>query len=170
MSASLNKVQLLGHLGKTPEIRTTQEGTKIANFSLATSEYWKDKTTHERKEKTEWHKIVVFNERLAEITEMYLKKGSKVYIEGQLQTRKWTDKEGKEKYVTEIVLQKFKGEILLMDSKSDSHPPEAPQYEGPRYTHPYDKPLAAYSGNSGDTPYVDIELAVNKEVNDEIPF
>src|SRR5208337_2885440 len=116
--SSLNKVQLIGRLGQSPDVRHTQTGGKVVTLSLATSEHWKDKATNERKEKTEWHRVVIFNERLAEIAESYLRKGSQVYIEGQLQTRKWTDKNGVEKYTTEIVLQKFHGEIILLDSKS----------------------------------------------------
>ncbi len=113
--ASLNKVLLIGNVGKDPEIRSTQDGREIANLSLATSESWKDKTTGERKEKTEWHNVVVFNENLVKVIKSYVKKGSKLYIEGALQTRKWTDKNGVEKYSTEIVLQGFSGSIVLLD-------------------------------------------------------
>ena len=115
--ASINKAILLGNLGKDPEIRSTQDGREIANFSLATSESWKDKATGERKEKSEWHKVVVFNEGLVKVVKSYLKKGSKVYVEGAITTRKWTDKDGVEKYSTEIVLQNFNGTIVLLDSK-----------------------------------------------------
>jgi single-strand DNA-binding protein len=107
-------------LGKDPEIRATNNGDKIANLSVATSESWRDKASGERKEKTEWHKVVIFNEGLAKLAESYLRKGSKVYLEGALQTRKWTDKDGVEKYSTEIVLQKYRGELVLLDSKGDS--------------------------------------------------
>lgn len=117
MSSTVNKVILIGHLGKDPEINSTNDGLKIANISLATSESWKDKITGSKTEKTEWHRIVIFNEKLADIAEKYLKKGSKVYMEGQLQTRKWTDKSGNEKYTTEIVLSRFKGAITILDSK-----------------------------------------------------
>lgn len=120
--ASVNKVILVGNLGRDPEIRSTQDGQKIAQLSLATSETWKDKATGERKEKSEWHRIVIFNERLCEVAEKYLKKGSKVYVEGALQTRKWQDKDGVEKYTTEVVLSKFKGEIVMLDGKSDATP------------------------------------------------
>ncbi|MCR4623470.1 MAG: single-stranded DNA-binding protein [Alphaproteobacteria bacterium] len=120
MAGSVNKVVLLGNLGKDPEIRSTQDGTKVANFSVATSETWKDKATGERKEKTEWHRVVVFNPNLADICERYLKKGSKVYLEGQLQTRKWQDKDGADRYTTEIVLPRFKGELTMLDSAGSS--------------------------------------------------
>ena len=115
--ASLNKVQLIGNLGKDPEVRHTQDGKAIVNLTLATSESWKDKATGEKKEKTEWHRVVIFNDGLAKVAEAYLKKGSTVYLEGQLQTRKWTDKDGIEKYSTEIVLQNFKGEMVLLGGK-----------------------------------------------------
>ena len=118
MAGSLNKAILIGNLGRDPEIRSTQDGTKIANLSLATSESWKDKNTGERREKSEWHRVVIFGP-LAEIAEKYLKKGSKVYIEGQLQTRKWTDQSGQDKYTTEIVLQRFRGEIIMLDGKPE---------------------------------------------------
>ena len=117
MAGSVNKVILVGNLGRDPEVRSTQDGMKIVNLNLATSESWKDKASGERKEKTEWHRIVIFNERLAEVAEKYLKKGSKIYVEGQLQTRKWTDKEGAEKYSTEIVLQRFRGELTMLDGR-----------------------------------------------------
>ncbi len=116
MAGSVNKVILIGNLGRDPEIRNTQNGQKIANFSIATSESWKDKSTGERREKTEWHRIVVFSEGLASIVERFLKKGSKVYIEGSLQTRKWTGNDGIEKYTTEVVLQGFNGTLTMLDS------------------------------------------------------
>ena len=117
MAGSVNKVILIGNLGKDPEIRRTQDGRPIANLSVATSESWRDKTTGERKEKTEWHRVVVFNEGLCKIIEQYLKKGSKVYLEGALQTRKWTDKEGHDKYSTEVVLQGFNSQLTMLDTR-----------------------------------------------------
>jgi single-strand DNA-binding protein len=120
MAGSVNKVILVGNLGKDPEIRHTQDGKAIANLSLATSESWRDKSTGERKERTEWHRVVIFNENAAKVAEAYLKKGSKVYIEGQLQTRKWTDNDGIEKYSTEVVVQAFKGDLTMLDGKADS--------------------------------------------------
>ncbi len=136
MAGSVNKVILVGNLGKDPEIRAFQNGGRIASFSIATSESWKDKTTGERKEKTQWHNIAVKNDRLIEIVERYVKKGSKLYIEGQLESRKYTDKDGAEKYITEIVLGPFRGELTMLDSKggggglSASNDGGAPAYGG----------------------------------------
>ena len=115
MAGSVNKVILIGNLGADPEIRRTQDGRPIANLRLATSESWRDKATGERKEKTEWHRVVIFNENLCRIAEQYLKKGSKVYLEGSLQTRKWQDQSGQDRYSTEVVLQGFRGELTLLD-------------------------------------------------------
>jgi single-strand DNA-binding protein len=117
MAGSVNKVILVGNLGKDPEIRRTQDGRPIANLSVATSESWRDKATGERKEKTEWHRVVIFNEGLCRIAEQYLKKGAKVYLEGQLQTRKWTDKDGNDKYSTEVVLQGFNSQLTMLDGR-----------------------------------------------------
>jgi single-strand DNA-binding protein len=118
MAGSVNKVILVGNLGRDPEIRSTQDGTRVANLSLATSESWKDKTSGERRERTEWHRVVIFNDRLVDVVERFLKKGSKIYIEGQLQTRKWTDQSGQERYTTEIVLQRYRGELTMLDSRA----------------------------------------------------
>lgn len=118
MSGSVNKVILVGRLGKDPVARSMGSGDKVVSFSLATSESWRDKATGERKEKTEWHNVVIFNENLAKIAEQYVKKGSNIYIEGALQTRKWTDQSGVEKYTTEVVLQRFRGELTLLDSRN----------------------------------------------------
>lgn len=120
MSGSLNKVILIGNLGKDPEERRLNSGDAVVSFSIATSDRWKDKATGERREKTEWHNIVIFNENLGRVAMQYLKKGSSVYIEGALQTRKWQDKEGHDKYTTEVVLQKFRGELTLLGSKSST--------------------------------------------------
>ncbi len=117
MAGSVNKVILVGNLGKDPEVRSGQDGSKIVNFSLATSETWNDRASGERKERTEWHRIVVFNDRIADVVEKYVRKGSKVYIEGSLQTRKWTDQGGQEKYSTEVVIGKFKGELTMLDGR-----------------------------------------------------
>lgn len=117
MAGSVNKVILVGNLGKDPEIRRLNSGDPVANFTLATSETWRDKNSGERKEKTEWHNVVIFNDNLAKVAEQYLKKGMKVYIEGALQTRKWQDKDGQDRYTTEIVLQKFRGELQMLDSR-----------------------------------------------------
>src|SRR5919198_5133806 len=118
MAGSVNKVILVGNLGKDPEIRRTQDGRPVVNLSVATSENWRDKASGERKEKTEWHRVVIFNENLAKVAEQYLRKGSKVYLEGQLQTRKYTDKDGVEKYSTEVVLQGFNSALTMLDSRS----------------------------------------------------
>ncbi len=117
MAGSVNKVILIGNLGKDPEVRRLNSGEPVVNLRIATSETWKDKASGERKEKTEWHSVVIFNENLARVAEQYLKKGSKVYLEGQLQTRKWTDQSGQEKYTTEVVLQRFRGELTILDSR-----------------------------------------------------
>ena len=117
MAGSVNKVILVGNVGKDPEIRTTQNGGKIANLSVATSETWRDKATGERKERTEWHRVAIYYDRLVEVAEKYLKKGAKVYIEGQLETRKWTDQSGAERYTTEVVLRQFRGELTMLDSR-----------------------------------------------------
>src|SRR5918911_443471 len=119
MAGSVNKGILIGNLGRDPEIRTTQDGTKIANFTVATSERWRDRGSGEMQERTEWHRIVIFNERLVDVAERFLRKGAKVYIEGALQTRKWTDKDGQEKYTTEVVLQKFRGELTMLDGRRE---------------------------------------------------
>ncbi|MDJ0945258.1 MAG: single-stranded DNA-binding protein [Kiloniellales bacterium] len=118
MAGSVNKVILVGNLGRDPEIRTTNDGTKVANLSLATSESWRDRNSGERRERTEWHRVVIFNDRLVDVVEKYLNKGSKIYVEGQLQTRKWTDRDGQERYTTEVVLQRFRGELTMLDGRS----------------------------------------------------
>jgi single-strand DNA-binding protein len=117
MANSLNKVILIGNLGRDPEIRSTSEGKEIASFTIATSETWKDRATGDKKEKTEWHRIAIFNEMLVSVVKNYVKKGSKVYLEGSLQTRKWVDNSGQEKYTTEIVLQNFNSQLILLDAR-----------------------------------------------------
>jgi len=119
MAGSVNKVILVGNLGKDPEIRSMQSGGKVCNLSIATSESWNDKASGERREKTEWHRVVIFDDRLADVCERFLRKGRKVYIEGQLQTRKWTDQQGQERYSTEVVLQRFRGELQILDSNRE---------------------------------------------------
>lgn len=153
MSGSVNKVILIGHLGADPEVRSLNSGDRVCNLRLATSESWKDKTSGERKEKTEWHRVVVFNEGLVKVCESYLKKGAKVYVEGQLQNRKWADQAGVEKFSTEIVLQKFRGEITMLDGKR-SGDDRAPVGDG-------------YSErNQSDAPKHDYTV----DLDDEIPF
>ena len=120
MAGSVNKVILVGNLGRDPEIRSLQDGNRVCNLSLATSENWRDKNTGERREKTEWHRVVVFNDRLVDVIEKFLRKGSKIYVEGQLQTRKWTDQQGQERYSTEVVLQRYRGELTMLDGRASS--------------------------------------------------
>ena len=120
MAGSVNKVILVGNLGRDPEIRNTQDGAKIVQLSIATSERWKDRNTGEPRERTEWHRVVIFNENLGRVAEQYLRKGSSVYLEGQLQTRKWTDQQGVEKYTTEVVLQRYRGELTLLGGRGDA--------------------------------------------------
>ena len=119
MAGSVNKVILVGNLGADPEIRRLNSGDPVVNIRIATSESWRDKTSGERKEKTEWHNVVIFNDQIAKVAEQYLKKGMKVYVEGQLQTRKWTDQQGQDRYTTEVVLQKFRGELHMLDSRGE---------------------------------------------------
>lgn len=157
MAGSINKVILVGNLGKDPEIRATQSGSEICNLTLATSENWKDKATGERKEKTEWHRVVIFNEGLVRVARDYLKKGSKVYIEGQLQTRKWTNKEGQDQYSTEVVLQNYNGNLTMLDSPRDR------QGGGDSYSQ---------SGNAsyGSSSSPQRARVAEAELDDEIPF
>src|SRR6202167_5466170 len=167
MAGSVNKVILIGNLGADPEIRRTQDGRPIANLRLATSETWKDKGTGERKEKTEWHRVVIFNENLCRIAEQYLKKGSKVYIEGSLQPRKWQDQSGQDKYSTEVVLQNYRGELTLLDRAggagagggSSSEDESGGDFGSPGPTR---KVAAAASARSG--------AGAGAEMDDEIPF
>ncbi|MDA5193961.1 single-stranded DNA-binding protein [Govanella unica] len=119
MAGSVNKVILIGNLGRDPEVRHTQDGAPIVNLNIATSESWRDRASGERKERTEWHRVVIFNENLAKVAEQYLRKGAKIYIEGTLQTRKWTDKDGVEKYTTEVVIPRFRGELTMLDGRGE---------------------------------------------------
>ena len=156
MSRGLNKVMLIGLLGQNVEVKQLQSGA-VANISLATSESWKDKTTGEKKERTEWHRISVLNDKLVEIVERYIKKGSKLYIEGQLETRKWTDKDGQEKYSTEVVLRPFRGEITMLDSaggRSGSVSSSAPEE-------------AAFAGSSSSSGG---SIGSSADLDDSIPF
>lgn len=123
MSGSVNKVILVGNVGRDPEVRYAQNGNKVVNLSIATSESWKDKASGERKEKTEWHRVVCFNDRIGDVLEKYVRKGSKIYLEGSLQTRKWTGNDGAEKYTTEVVIDRFRGELVLLDGKKDNAEP-----------------------------------------------
>lgn len=161
MAGSINKVILVGNLGFDPETRATQDGREICNLRIATSDSWKDRQTGERKEKTEWHRVVIFNENLVRIAKEYLRKGSKVYIEGQLQTRKWTDKDGIEKYSTEVVLQNYNGNLTLLDRPNRDQ-------QGGGYDQGYSQSGNASYGNSQPAPQR--ARAVEAELDDEIPF
>jgi single-strand DNA-binding protein len=160
MAGSVNKVILVGNLGRDPELRSMQSGDKVCNLSVATSERWKDRNSGEMQEKTEWHRVVVFDQKLAEVAEKYLKKGAKVFLEGQLQTRKWTDNSGMEKYTTEVVLQRFRGELVMLDSRgSDSG---GGGYDsGPT---DYGNPQPAVSAGGGGG------MSGADDLDDEIPF
>jgi single-strand DNA-binding protein len=159
MAGSVNKVILVGNLGRDPEIRSTQSGMRVANLSVATSENWRDKATGERREKTEWHRVVIFNDRLVEVVEKYLRKGSKIYVEGQLQTRKWTDQSGQERYTTEVVLQGFRGELTMLDGRAGEGGGMA---DAGADTGGYSGP--ASSGGSGRAP------SSGGDLDDDIPF
>ena len=158
MAGSVNKVILVGNLGKDPEVRRLNSGDPVVNLSVATSENWRDKQTGERKEKTEWHRVVIFNENLAKVAEQYLKKGSKVYIEGSLQTRKY-EQNGVEKYTTEVVLQKFRGELTMLDGKGEGGG-RSYEDDGGGFT------SKAGSKRSSDGP----RESFNQDLDDEIPF
>ena len=151
MAGSVNKVILVGNLGRDPETRSMQSGDRVVNLSVATSESWRDRQSGERREKTEWHRVVIFDQNLAEIAEKYLQKGSKVYLEGQLQTRKWSDQSGQEKYTTEVVLQRFRGTLTMLDSRAESG-------AGGRFE------TSSTSGGGADGP------PAAGDFDDEIPF
>jgi|TARA_B110000090_G_C13383874_1_gene446857 single-strand DNA-binding protein len=160
MSGSVNKVILIGNVGQDPEIRSFQTGGKVCNLSIATSERWKDRETKEQKERTQWHRVVVFNEPLINLIEMYVKKGSKLFIEGQLETRKWTDASGQEKYSTEVVLRAYKGELTFLDSRSNNS----------------DNDSFQSSNQVNETKNTEINQVVNEpsgidsDIDDDIPF
>jgi single-strand DNA-binding protein len=164
MAGSVNKVILVGNLGKDPEIRRTQDGRPIANLSVATSETWRDKATGERKEKTEWHRVVIFNEALCKIAEQYLKKGAKVYIEGQLQTRKWTDQAGVEKYSTEVVLQGFNSTLTMLEGRSGGGSSFGADEGGGDFG------VSSPSSPAPRRPALAAGGAHNGDMNDDIPF
>ena len=151
MAGSVNKVILVGNLGRDPEVRAMQDNNSVVNLSVATSETWKDKNSGERRERTEWHRVVIFNERLADVAQKFLHKGSKVYLEGQLQTRKWQDQSGIDKYTTEVVLQRFRGELTMLDSRNDT---------GEQFS----------SAANSKIKNNDVEGVSNSDLDDEIPF
>ena len=160
MAGSVNKVILVGNLGRDPEARQMQDGNPVVNLSLATSESWRDKNSGERREKTEWHRVVIFNDKLADVAQKYLRKGSKIYIEGQLQTRKWTDQSGVEKYSTEVVLQRFRGELQMLDRAGEGG--SGGGGDGGAYNQ--DRPSDGGSGGSdGGAPS-------SGSLDDDIPF
>lgn len=170
MAGSVNKVILVGNVGKDPEIRRTQDGRPIANINLATSETWRDKNTGERKEKTEWHRVVVFNEGLCKVVEQYVKKGAKLYIEGALQTRKWTDQSGAEKYSTEVVLQNFSHTLTMLDggrAGAGGGMAEGSQadYGGDSYGGSVEAPKRSAGGGGKSA-----SKSFDKQLDDEIPF
>jgi single-strand DNA-binding protein len=150
MAGSVNKVILIGNLGADPEIRRTQDGRPIANLRLATTETWRDKNSGEKRERTEWHRVVVFNENLCRVIEQYVKKGSKLYIEGQLQTRKWQDQQGQDRYTTEVVLQNFNGVLTMLDSRGGGVTAGAGMHEGGADYGDGGGPDAGYGGGGGD--------------------
>ncbi|WP_297731685.1 single-stranded DNA-binding protein [uncultured Maricaulis sp.] len=167
MAGSVNKVILVGNLGRDPEIRRMNNGDPVVNLSVATSESWRDKSSGERREKTEWHRVVIFNDNLAKVAENYLKKGSKVYVEGQLQTRKWTDQNGQDKYSTEVVLQRFRGELTMLDGRNEGG--SGGGYGGGSSSGGYDEAGGGSGGGqrASDGPKEDFR---NADLDDEIPF
>ncbi len=162
MAGSVNKVILVGNLGRDPEIRTMQSGDKIANLSVATSESWNDRQTGERRERTEWHRVVIFG-RVAEVAEQYLRKGSKVYVEGSLQTRKWQDQSGQDRYSTEVVLQRFRGELQMLDRAGDGESRDRYQDYGGNSDRDRDR---ASGGGRSAAP----APAMGPDLDDDIPF
>jgi single-strand DNA-binding protein len=162
MSGSVNKVMLVGNLGRDPEIRSMQSGDKVCNLSVATSERWKDRNSGEMQEKTEWHRVVIFDQKLVDVAERYLQKGAKVFLEGQLQTRKWTDQSGQDKYTTEVVLQRFRGEMVMLDSRGGG------QGQGGGYDSQSD-----YGGGGGQPAMAAADgggMGGGDDLDDEIPF
>ena len=159
MAGSINKVILIGNLGADPEVRHTQDGAAIVHLRLATNESWRDKNTGEKREKVEWHRVVIFNENLGKIAEQYLRKGSKVYIEGQVETRKWQDQSGADKYTTEIVMNRYRGELAMLDTRGGGGGGESGGGGGDSYDPPPNDGGGQSSGGGG-----------GKDLDDEIPF
>ncbi|MEM6497220.1 MAG: single-stranded DNA-binding protein [Pseudomonadota bacterium] len=176
MAGSINKVILVGNLGRDPEIRRTQDGRPIANLSIATSDSWRDKNSGERREKTEWHRVVVFSEPLCRVVEQYLKKGSKVYIEGQLQTRKWQDQSGQDKYSTEVVLQGYAGNLTMLDGRNGPSPAAVGMQEPDQSGYGYDSKGSGAGGSGGNGSYDSRPAGgasapqFDQSIDDEIPF
>ena len=163
MAGSLNKVMLIGHLGADPEIRSTNSGDPVATMSVATSESWRDKNSGERRERTEWHRIVIFNENLCKLAENYLKKGAKVYLEGQLQTRKWQAQDGSDRWSTEVVLQRFRGEIQMLDKAEGRGAPNPDDYGRESGSRASNERSEALKGAGNEQDFV-------RDMDDEIPF
>ncbi len=163
MAGSVNKVILVGNLGKDPEVRNAQSGLKIVNLAIATSDNWTDKASGERKEQTEWHRVVIMNDRLGEVAEKYLRKGSKVYIEGKLQTRKWTGQDGQDKFTTEVMIGRFGGELVLLDKNPNAgagdYEPREPRAAAPARAAPAARSTGGWDTRPGNT-----------DLDDEIPF
>jgi single-strand DNA-binding protein len=179
MAGSVNKVILIGNLGADPEIRRTQDGRPIANLNIATSETWRDRTSGERKEKTEWHRVVIFNEGLCKVAEQYLKKGAKVYIEGQLQTRKWQDQNGVDKYSTEIVLQGFNSTLTMLDGRGEGGGASeggrggargGSDFGGGGYGDDYDQPSSSAPAPSRGGSGTSTGGNFSRDLDDDIPF
>ncbi len=158
MAGSVNKVILVGNLGRDPEMRRLNSGDPVANLRIATSETWRDKASGERRERTEWHNVVIFNENLCRLAEQYLRKGSRVYVEGQLQTRKWQDQSGQDRYTTEVVLQRFRGDLQMLDRRGENEGGRSVEYEDGGSS--YDAP--ATSASSG--------RSLSEDLDDDIPF
>ncbi|MBH63174.1 MAG: single-stranded DNA-binding protein [Alphaproteobacteria bacterium] len=156
MAGSLNKVQLIGNLGRDPEVRNTQSGDQIVHLSVATNETWRDRQSGERRERTEWHRVVIFNQNLGDVAKQYLRKGSKVYVEGQLQTRKWTGQDGQERYTTEIALRPYRSELTILDSRGEMG--GGGDFGEPDYGSPMDEPPPSRDPVAG------------ADIDDEIPF
>ena len=171
MAGSVNKVILVGNLGKDPESRSLQNGSKVVNLTLATSDTWNDKASGERKERTEWHRVVIFNDRLADVAERFLRKGRKVYVEGSLQTRKWTDQQGQERYTTEVVVDRFRGELTLLDSNRDGGdvPSFGDEGGGSQSRSSASRERAPAGGRSSGAPSWDAPRG-GGDLDDEIPF
>lgn len=161
MAGSVNKVILVGNLGRDPEVRQIQDGTKVVSFSVATSERWRDRQSGENREKTEWHRVVIWNEKLGEIAERYLRKGSTVYVEGALQTRKWTGQDGQERQTTEVVISRFRGELTLLGGRSDSGAGPLPPSDDEYGQSTQAAPARRSGGGGGPSPF---------ELDDDIPF
>jgi single-strand DNA-binding protein len=172
MAGSVNKVTLVGNLGRDPEVRTTQDGTKIVHLAVATSDRWRDRNSGENRERTEWHRVVIFNERLGEVAEKYLSKGRSVYLEGSLQTRKWTDQSGQERYTTEVVLQRFRGELVLLGGRDDVGSGAPADDDAGDWGRTPSQPArqAAGGGGGGGAPRRQQKSEEFDDLDDEIPF